>query len=84
MTRYTFNEVAVKGVKRWKDPVSSKPRQETRKFWQTINPFNRNADGTHKTREQIMIEIKRERDEWLAVPPAHDDEPAHSADGNKI
>lgn len=73
MTRYVFNEVAVKAVKRWKDPVNGKPRQETRKFFQTINPFNKNADGTPKTRDQIMVEIKRQRDEWLAVPPQHED-----------
>lgn len=71
--RVTFNEIAVKGVKRWKDPVNGKPRQETRKFYQTINPFNKNMDGTRKTRDQIMAEIKTERDEWLAVPPQHED-----------
>lgn len=79
MTRYVFNEVSVKGVKRWKDPVNGKPRQETRKFYQTINPFNKNAAGVPKSRDEIMAEIKVERDEWLAVPPAHDDSPSHSA-----
>ncbi len=77
MTRYVFSEVFVKGVKRWKDPVSGKPRQETRKFLQTINPFNKNASGVPKTRDEIMAEIKRERDEWLAVPPQHDESPVN-------
>lgn len=39
---------------------------------QTINPFNKNANGTHKTRDEIMVEINKERDEWLVVPPTHD------------
>lgn len=73
MTRYVFNEVSIKGVKRWKDPVSGKPRQETRKFFQTINPFNKDDRGEPKCRDQILKEIKRERDEWLAVPPQHED-----------
>lgn len=67
--RYVFNEVSVKAVKRWKDPVSGKPRQETRKFFQTINPFNKNAKGVPKSRDEIMAEIKKERDDWLAGPP---------------
>jgi hypothetical protein len=69
-TRYTFDEVSVKGVKRWKDPVTGKPRQETRKFFQTINPFNKNAVGVPKARDEILEEIKKERDDWLASPPA--------------
>ena len=63
--RYRFDEVSIKAVKRWKDE-SGKTRQQTRKFFQTINPFNKNEDGTIKTRDQIMVEIKAERDAWLA------------------
>lgn len=63
--RYRFDEVAIKGVKRWTDETGKK-RQQTRKFFQTINPFNTNEDGTQKTRDQIMAEIKAERDAWLA------------------
>lgn len=61
--RITFDEVAVKATKRWKE--NGKSRQETRKFWQTVNPFNKNDDGSIKTREQIMTEIVAQRDAWL-------------------
>jgi hypothetical protein len=71
--RVTFNEVSLKGVKRWVDPVTGKNRQETRKFWQTVNPFNKNDKGEVKSSGEIMAELKRECDEWLAVPPAHED-----------
>lgn len=67
-TRYTFNEVSVSATKRWKDPVTGKARQQTRKFYQTLNPFNKAADGTPKTREQIMSEITAEKAAWLAEP----------------
>lgn len=62
--RITFDEVAVKATRRWTDE-GGKKRQETRKFFQTVNPFNKNADGSVKTRDQIMREITAKRDEWL-------------------
>jgi hypothetical protein len=68
--RTRFDEVAIKGVRRWKDPATGKPRQETKKFFQTINPFNRNAAGETKSREEIMVEIKAERDAWVAAGQA--------------
>lgn len=66
-TRITFDEVCIRGVRRWTDE-NGKRRQETRKFSQTINPFNRNADGTIKTREEIMKELIAKRDAWLKEP----------------
>lgn len=63
--RTTFDEVAVSVTKRWTDEAGKK-RQKTRKFWQTISPFNKCPDGSLKTRDQIMVEIKAQRDAWLA------------------
>jgi len=60
-----FQEVAVKANRRWLD-ADGKKRQETRKFWQTISPFNKLRDGTVKTAEDIQREINAERDAWLA------------------
>ena len=62
-----FNEISIKGVKRWKDE-NGKWHQKTKKFYQTRNPFNKNPDGTVKTAEQIHKEIRVERDKWLAEP----------------
>ena len=66
--RITFDEVAVKATRRWIDEHGKK-RQETRKFFQTVNPFNKNADGGMKTREQIMREVTAKRDAWLRQTP---------------
>ena len=63
--RVNFNEVWIKATKRWTDE-NGKKRQKTKKFYQTLNPFNRDADGNPKSREQIMSEIMAERAEWLA------------------
>lgn len=64
--RINFDEVAVKGTKQWIDKDTGKRRQETRKFFQTVNPFNKGANGLPKTRDQILDEIRAERDAWLA------------------
>ncbi len=64
VTRYTFEEVSVKATRKWVDPETGKKRQETRKFSQTINPYNTNADGTRKTREQINAEICAQAQSW--------------------
>jgi len=61
-----FEEVKVKGVRRWTDS-DGKKRQETKTFSQTINPFNKNACGLPKTCSEIVEEITAERDAWMAA-----------------
>lgn len=63
--RYDFTMVQVKGKRVWKD-ADGKRREETKVFHQTINPFNRNADGNIKTQEEIIREITIQRDRWMA------------------
>ena len=36
-------------------------------FWQTVNPFNRNDDGTVKTRAEVAADVHREAAEWRPV-----------------
>ena len=65
MIRIVCKEIAIKATHRWVD-ADGKKRQETRKFWQTINPFNTLPDGSLKTADDIMREITAERAAWLA------------------
>lgn len=58
-----YEEVSIKGTKRWKDE-SGKSRQKTKKFYQTLSPWN-TKDGRLKTRNEIMKEIQAEREEWM-------------------
>lgn len=58
-----YEEVFIKATKRWVE--DGKKRQETRKFFQTINPFNKDEGGNIKGRQQIMGEISKEADDWL-------------------
>lgn len=67
--RHNFEVVELRAKKQFKD-ASGKTRTRSKRFWGTINPFNRNAAGVPKSREEIMSDLKKERDEWLlAVEP---------------
>jgi hypothetical protein len=62
--RITFQEVSTRRTFRWTE--NGKRRQTTEVFMQTINPFNKNADGAPKSREEIWKEINAKADAWLA------------------
>jgi len=66
--RIRFECVTHKAVKRWVD-ADGKKHQQTMKFMQTLNPFNKDADGFPKSREQIWKELKAQAAAWLAQPP---------------
>ena len=40
-------------------------------IYQTLNPFNRNADGAVKTVPEILAENKVKRDAWMEQPIYH-------------
>lgn len=61
-----YKEVKVYGKKKGKCGCG-KMRTRSMTFSQTVNPFNKNKEtGELKTEYEIMTEIKKERDDWLA------------------
>lgn len=66
--RITFDEVKVKGTRRWTDEEGKK-RQQTRTFMQTVNPFNKHANGRQKSRDEIVTEVRAECAAWLKETP---------------
>jgi len=34
-------------------------------FFQTISPFNKNKDGKIKTRDEILVELRKEIQDWI-------------------
>lgn len=62
---HRFQEVSLSFTHRWKDE-SGKRRQKTKKFSQTINPWNVNDEGNPRTYAEIMVELRRLGDAWLA------------------
>jgi hypothetical protein len=68
ITRITFDEVKYHAKKRGKCKICGKHRTRQQTFSQTLNPFNKNTDGSVKTRYQIMEENKKEAAEWKKEP----------------
>lgn len=61
--KVVFEEVVFRGrIGRCRD--CGKRMSRTRKFSQTINPFNRNADGTPKDFLTILSELRRDAEKW--------------------
>lgn len=67
----TFEEVFVKATHYYKDE-NGKKRQKTRKFFQTLNPYNKGEDGFPKSRQQIYKEISAEADAWIVSMKAQE------------
>lgn len=59
-----FDKISTSRTKRWTE--NGKKRQQTRTFFQTLNPFNRNSQGVVKSRAEILYEINKEADAWIA------------------
>lgn len=69
--RYNFSEVRKIVVKSGCCVKCGKHAHRRHKFWQTINPFNKNSDGSLKTREDIMRELEIASARWKDAPIFH-------------
>ena len=65
--KITFEKIVERRTKRWTD-VNGKKRQKTAQFMKTVNPWNRNDDGSVRTREEIRALVRAEADAWMAKP----------------
>jgi len=65
MTEYRFPDVGLIHRATGVCPVCGKTVRRQRRFWQTLNPFNRNADGTVKTERDIQEELRAEAAAWV-------------------
>lgn len=65
MTTYTFDEIRwPSGVRKLKCRTCGKRFTRSRTFTQTVNPYNKNADGQVKTRGEIYKELRDEAAAW--------------------
>ena len=69
--RVTFEEVSYHARKSKKCPVCGKTCTLSKKFFQTLNPFNKNTDGTVKTKSDIYKELTIKIVEWKKTPATH-------------
>lgn len=69
MVTVTFNQVSIQGMKSIKCAGGcGRTLKRSRTFYQTLSPFNKNATGELKTREDIYEELTIERRAWLNEP----------------
>jgi hypothetical protein len=59
-----FNEVSLSATKSGSCAVCGKHAKRSEKFSQTLNPFNKNADGSLKNSDQINTELLATVNEW--------------------
>lgn len=64
MARFVFEEIVCRAERSGKCTVCGKRWKKVKKFSQTVNPFNKNSDGSQKNREQIWAELRAEAKEW--------------------
>jgi hypothetical protein len=66
--RYQFEEVALQRSKVCKCAKCGKRLNRSKRFYQTVSPFNKNANGYQKTRSEINAELRVEADQWEQQP----------------
>ncbi|MDF3679350.1 hypothetical protein P3S38_20250 [Enterobacter hormaechei] len=71
ITTTRFDEVSTFAEKSGKCDVCGKACKRREKFYQTLNPFNKNPDGSVKTHQEIRKEIELKAIEWKLKPVRH-------------
>ncbi|HDV9097244.1 TPA: hypothetical protein QIZ65_004082 [Enterobacter kobei] len=71
ITTTRFDEISTFAEKSGKCDVCGKACKRREKFYQTLNPFNKNADGSVKTYQEIRKEIELKAIEWKLKPVRH-------------
>jgi len=67
----TFQPLRQRATRTGKCLVCGKPAIRSMTFEQTLNPWNKNADGSIKSAREIGRELLAEATAWSAEPPTH-------------
>ena len=69
--RYDFQRIAQTGYRSGVCDVCGKRGERQVTIEQTVNPFNKNPDGTVKTVAQVVDAVNAELRAWKAKPFVH-------------
>ena len=61
---HTFHEIVARRTKSGPCPVCGKRVRRSQTFSETVNPFNRNEDGTPKSPAEVRASVNRKADAW--------------------
>ncbi len=64
--KITFQVLKVRAKKKQK--IGGKWVTRSKTFEQTVNPWNKNADGTIKTPREVLTAVEQEAREWELEP----------------
>ena len=64
MSRYVWESVVLVVRRSGKCPNCGKRRQRSKRFEQTVNPWNKNPDGTVRTRAEVVEAVRAEAAAW--------------------
>jgi hypothetical protein len=68
MPTYTFEKVEHPAQKNTKCIGCGKRLRRRTTLYQTLNPFNKNAQGQPKSRQEIYAELEAKAERWLTAP----------------
>ena len=71
MTAYVYERITSRATKSGPCAVCGKRAQRSETFENTVNPWNRNEDGTVRTRSEIRAHVDRLAEAWRAEPVVH-------------
>lgn len=61
--RVQFEEVSIRAERTVIDE-NGKKRKQKKKFYQTLNPLNVRANGSVKSRDFIILELREQASKW--------------------
>lgn len=59
-----FHEIGLTGRKKFTCACGRKLTRQ-RRFYQTLNPYNRDSAGNVKSQRQIIVEVRTEVEAWM-------------------
>ena len=65
MTTYRFDRISAQRTRSGKCPSCGKRRTRSKTFTSTVNPFNRNEDGTIKTPREVRQDVNAKASQWV-------------------
>lgn len=70
-TNIRFEQMQFTGIRCSPCPVCNKKAQRQKTFHMTVSPFNKNPDGSVRTRQEVFIAVRDKALEWGKSPAYH-------------
>ena len=70
-THTVFEKVTLGWTKTVPCTLCGRKVRRSKTFWQTLNPWNRDANGNPRTRAEIRVDLVVTAKVWQALPETH-------------